>query len=102
MNRTPRVIEAISTLMRSVERIEWKGYKVPGVRLSPGQEFLVVEIRSELRKLHPGEPAIAIHFPRRWVDDDPGWKFYPREELTNRWRTGGRSMDRATEGLGGK
>jgi hypothetical protein len=100
MNLNPRVSEAVSTLMRSVERVEWKGRRVPGVQLLPGQEFLVVEIRRELRELHPGEPAIAIYFPRQWVDDDPGWKFYPREELANRWKPG--TVDRNTTGLGDK
>jgi hypothetical protein len=100
MNRTPRVSEAISALMRSVERVEWKGHKVPGVQLLPGQEFLVVEIRRALRELHPNEPAIAIHFPRRWVDDDPGWQFYAREEVANRWKSP--TVDKNTTGLGDK
>jgi hypothetical protein len=101
MNLNPRVrLDTISELMDGIERVEWKGYKVPGVRLSPGQECLIVQIRSALRELHPGEPAIAIYFPRQWVDDDPGWKFYPREELANRWKP--RTVDRNTTGLGDK
>lgn len=100
MNLNPQRLDTISALMDSIERVEWRGHKVPGVRLSPGQECLIVQIRRALRELHPGEPAIAIHFPRQWVDDDPGWKFYPREELANRWRS--RTVDKNTMGLGDK
>jgi hypothetical protein len=100
MNLNPRKLDTISELMDAVERVEWRGYKVPGVRLSPGQEFLVVEIRRALRELHPNEPAIAIYFPRRWVDDELGWQFYAREEVANRWKP--RTVDGNTMGLGDK
>jgi hypothetical protein len=88
MNLNPQRLDTISALMDSIERVEWRGYKVPGVRLLPGQEFL-----------DRGNPQSAAGTASRGARDrhslpppsgwttTPGWKFYPREELANRWKT---------------
>jgi hypothetical protein len=102
MNLNPRKLDTISAIMDTVEMTSWRGEKIPGVRLAPGQECLFVQIRLALRAAYPRYPAIAIHFPRQWVDDEPGWKFYAREELANQGRRGDRSVNEITEGLGGK
>jgi hypothetical protein len=104
MNLNPRRVDTISALMDTVEMTEWRGEKIPGVRLVPGQECLFVQIRLALRAAYPRYSAIAIHYPRNWGDNEMGWQYYESAVSPSRFgnRKGCGSMDRVTTGLGDK
>jgi hypothetical protein len=72
----------------------------PGVRLKLGEQTFFIQIRRAMRARFPEAERIALYFPASFEGVSEGWKFYPREELANRWKP--RTVDRNTTGLGDK